>query len=374
VPLGKDCVGDHRGQYDNVSTQFYMGTLHPRTKRVPSVRLAQQTWAALIKPSTPLLATGPVISGCTVAGATLTVSFNASLLKGEHVVISRPDGSLPMSAAQENTAFYALPGNISLPADIDKNHRFSYDVFDYLGPFSDGNEFGVHGWVPLMPTASGLDNTVTLDLSDPALGGVAPSAIRYAVGGSECWRGGGDPNPPKGGVCARVCTGPFQDCALQPCLTESCPIKSSNTAGNGALQVRGQAAPRGTARESARRDSDSARIMRAHMRSQRAAHCTNMLALAHSRVPLTAAPGGALRGAHNEQQMQVPAAAGVRRVRRGRCARFRGVATDRASEWGGARGVACTAPLPPLPYAVMDHLSIRYATAAACSASGSWPL
>ena len=249
VPLGKDCVGDHRGQFDNVSTQFYMGTLHPRTKRVPSVRLAQQTWAALIKPSTPLLATGPVISGCAVAGATLTVTFNASLLKNEHVVISRPDGSLPMSAAQENTAFYALPGNISLPADIDLNHRFSYSVYDYLGPFSDGNEFGVHGWVPLMPTATGLDNTVTLDLS--ALGGVAPSAIRYGVGGSECWRGGGDPNPPRGGVCARVCTGPFQDCALQPCLTESCPIKSSNAAGNGALQVRRQAAPRPKRAESA---------------------------------------------------------------------------------------------------------------------------
>ena len=221
----------------DASTQFYMGTLHPRTKRVPSVRLAQQTWAALYKPDTALLATGPVISGCSVAGATLTVTFNATLLKGEHVVISRPPGSLPMSAAQENTGFYALPGNLSLPGDLDKNHRFSSDVWDYLGPFSDGNELGVHGWVPLLPTATGTDNTVTLDLSDPALGGVAPSAIRYAVGGSECWRGGGDPNPPKGGVCARLCTGPFQDCALQPCLTESCPIKASNTAGNGALQL-----------------------------------------------------------------------------------------------------------------------------------------
>jgi hypothetical protein len=235
VPLGKDCVGDHRGLYDNVSTQFYMGTLHPRSKRVPSVRLAQQTWAALFKPASALLATGPVISGCTVAASTLTVTFNASLLKGEHVVISRPSGSLPMSAAAENTAFYALPGNMSLPADIDKNHRFSYNVWDYKGPFSDGNELGVRGWVPLMPVASGADNTVTLDLS--ALGGVAPSAIRYAVGGSECWSGGGDPSPPNGGVCARLCTGPFQDCAVQPCLTESCPIKSSNSAGNGALQL-----------------------------------------------------------------------------------------------------------------------------------------
>ena len=143
------------------------------------MRLAQQTWAALYKPSTALLATGPVISGCTVSASTLTITFNASLLKGEHVVISRPDGSLPMSAAAENTGFYALPGNVTLPSDIDKNHRFSYDVWDYKGPFSDGNEFGVRGWVPLMPTATGADNVVSLDLS--VFGGVAPSAIRYAV-------------------------------------------------------------------------------------------------------------------------------------------------------------------------------------------------
>ena len=235
VPLGKDCVGDHRGLYDNASTQFYMGTLHPRTKRVPSVRLAQQAWASIYAPASALLTTGPVISGCTVRGASLVISFNATLLKNEKVVISRPNGSLPMSAASENTGFFALAGNNVLPPNIDQNIRFSTDVWDYKGPFSDGNEYGVTGWVPLMPSATGNDNLVSLDLTP--LGGETITAIRYAVGGSECWSGGGDPSPPNGGVCARLCTGPFQDCALQPCLTESCPVKSSNSAGNGALQL-----------------------------------------------------------------------------------------------------------------------------------------
>ena len=151
------------------------------------------------------------------------------------MVIARPDGSLPMSIASENTALYALAGNLSLPPNLDQNLRSDRDVWDYKGPFSDGNEYGVKGWRALLPQASGTDNTVTVDLSP--LGGQPLTAIRYAVGGSECWSGGGDPSPPGGRVCARVCTGPFQDCALQPCLTDSCPIHASAAAGNGALQL-----------------------------------------------------------------------------------------------------------------------------------------
>ena len=76
-----------------------MGTLHPRTKLPPSLRLAQATYSTVYAPATPLLASGPVLRDCAVTGTTLTVRFNATLLKGERVVISVPALADPPSLA-----------------------------------------------------------------------------------------------------------------------------------------------------------------------------------------------------------------------------------------------------------------------------------
>ena len=202
-----------------------MGTLHPRTKRPPSLRLAQATYSTVYAPATPLLASGPVLRDCAIAGSTLTVRFNATLLKGERVVISVPDLADPPSLALENTAFYALV-NATLPSDLDHNHRIP--GINYQGPFAGGNEFGVTGWVALLPVASASDPTaVTLDLAP--LQGLTPTAIRYAVGGGGCWDG----DPRVNGLCTRLCTGPHRDCTTQPCYPASCPIKSSASVAGG---------------------------------------------------------------------------------------------------------------------------------------------
>lgn len=48
-------------------------------------------------------------------------------------------------------------------AGLSHNHH-GPDGNAYKGPYSNGNEFGVAGWVAVLPVAAG-GNSVTLDLS-----------------------------------------------------------------------------------------------------------------------------------------------------------------------------------------------------------------
>ena len=152
--LGAECDGDHRGLWDNISTPFYMNQLHPRPKQGLAKRGAQAALATLYGLGGP--AAGPVISGCVLSGASLTISFNETLLAGESVAVSKPAGAAPMSLALDNTALWVLV-NATLPADAGANHR--KQQHSYLGPFSTGNELGVSGWVAAIPKANG-DNSV----------------------------------------------------------------------------------------------------------------------------------------------------------------------------------------------------------------------
>ena len=120
------------------------------------------------------------------------------------------------SVALENTALYVLVG-AALP-DLTANHHAPPQ--DYKGPYADGNEFGVEGWVPVTATRGQSSHTLTVDLT--ALGGRVPTAVRYASG--EGGWGGTHNN--------RMCCGPQVDIALQPCPPASCPHKGS---GMGAL-------------------------------------------------------------------------------------------------------------------------------------------
>jgi len=226
-PLGAACHGDFRGQWTN-DTVDAGGFLHPRTKDVPGARLAQAIFAAqYAAPDSPVLATGPVIAGCTVSGGSLTLTFDAALLKGERVTVSKPPLADPLSLELENTALYILV-NASLP-DFDGHNPCNYATnecnpsgYRYKGPFSTGNELGVEGWVAVMPTAGPAANEVTVDLAP--LKGQLPTAVRYGLGaGSGAWL----PGQTQGPGCQRVCCGLGQDCSLKPCPAGSCPIKAS---------------------------------------------------------------------------------------------------------------------------------------------------
>ena len=231
--LGPLCVGDHRGEFDN--TTGNAGSEHPRTKGLVAARLAQAAYATAYDPASTLLATGPVLSGCSVSadGTSLSLFFDSAALKGESVVVAKPPGAAPLSLALENTALYVLANASGLPADIAAGHVNARAA--YSGPYErgfvggdfsqsvPGNEFGAEGWVAVMPTAGPASNQVTVDLR-PA-GGAAITAVRYSLGA------GGDGSFLNGTDSGRFCCGPTVDTSREPCVPEACPIKASGRLG-----------------------------------------------------------------------------------------------------------------------------------------------
>lgn len=243
-PLGPLCVGDHRehGGWSN-ETPDGGGSLHPRTKDIGGRRFAQAVFATWYAPASPLLATGPVFTGCRVdAGArTLTLIFDAARLKGERVIVAKPPGAAPLALAMENTALYVLSNSTLDMEALELNYNpCNYALGSggdcenatYLGPYSAGNELGARPWTAVMPAPGAAANEVVVDLTP--LGGALPTAVRYATGAGEsaAWANG-----TRGFGVQRICCGPYVDTAHEPCPPESCPLKSSALAGAGGLQL-----------------------------------------------------------------------------------------------------------------------------------------
>ena len=230
IPLGPECHGDFRGLWTNLTGNA--GSEHPRTKDIIARRLAQSLYVtAYAPPTTPLLATGPILSGCAMSGSTLTLSFDTAALKGESVQVMGPTvgGGRPLDPAFDNTALYVLVNN-TLPADAGSGAPTLSDNRVYTGPYSfafqwpdytklaPGNEMGVTGWVAVMPIVGPRNNQISIDTS--TISGTI-TAVRYATGG------GGDGyfhNETAGG---RVCCGPLVDTHREPCPPESCPLKAT---------------------------------------------------------------------------------------------------------------------------------------------------
>jgi hypothetical protein len=201
-PLGANCRGDHRGQWDYDSTNWFMGQVHPRPKMYVGQRLAQAAFASVY--GGDALASGPVLAGCALAGDALTITFDAARLRGEAIAWS--EGA---TAAAEDTALYVLVG-APFPAWAAANHH-SANWRDYAGPYASGNEAGVSGWVAVNARATGAAE-LTVDLSP--LKGAVPTAVRYA------WGTGGWGAP----FINRMCCGPTVDVTLEPCAPDSCPL------------------------------------------------------------------------------------------------------------------------------------------------------
>lgn len=206
-PLGPNCRGDHRGEWDYDGTNWFMGQVHPRPKMYVGQRLAQAAYATIYNGNA--IASGPVVSGCTVSGASLTLTYNKTLLKGEKISWSKG-----ASAQAETTALYVLV-NTPFPTWASANHHDGAWQ-SYKGCYANGNEVGVTGWVAVDATATG-DNQLTVDLSP--LKGAVPTAIRYAYG-TGGW--GGD-------SVNRMCCGPLTDVTLEPCAPDSCPLHAGES-------------------------------------------------------------------------------------------------------------------------------------------------
>ena len=212
IDLGPTCVGDHRGFWSVNQTGWFQGCVHPRPKGYVGRQMAQVT-AALAYARAPAPApqlSGPILAGCTAAGAVLTLRFNASLLAGAPVT-----WSANASRANETTALYVLAG-ATLPADYARFHHVPSS--DYKGCYANGNELGVEGWVPVNAVVSGADE-LTVDLLP--LNNSAPTAVRYA------WGTGGWGT----GFSNRMCCGPTVDVAVQPCAPDSCPLHGGGLPG-----------------------------------------------------------------------------------------------------------------------------------------------
>jgi hypothetical protein len=226
TPLGEICEGDFRGNWTNLTHSA--GRVHPRDKDLVGRRLAQAAFASSYKPDTPLLAQPPVLSGCSVSadGATLTLRFDAALLKGERMIVSKPPLAGPLNRTLQNTALYVLANaSLDLAAIAAGHHNATQQ--GYKGCYENGNEYGAEGWRAVVPLQAAAANEVLVDLAP--LNGATPTAVRYGAGAGfyGSFAGGN----------AAICCGPYQELSYAPCPPNSCPLKSSASATASATEL-----------------------------------------------------------------------------------------------------------------------------------------
>jgi hypothetical protein len=208
----------------NDSTPSFMGGIHPRIKPPVGWRLAQAYVNQFAGGSGPF--TGPTISGCSVGTAggsgsagggtaaaasasaaaaaaaaltTITVVYNATLLRGEAVLVqpfaTDPAGWGVKDSATFMVCFSASGGGDCLAASGDERH---------LGL-----------WLPAAAVAGGDGRSAVLTLPPPPPSGGVLSALRY-----------GWPLSNEGDTCC-----PFLNVTrgLQVCIPGNCPIKTATT-------------------------------------------------------------------------------------------------------------------------------------------------
>ena len=176
-----------------MGTSWYMGPIHPRSKKPVGQRLAQA--AAVAVYGLPGAATGPTISGCRVdaAGASVTVTFNASLLGADAVQVQ------PYPPAYNNVSASGL----AVLVDPDgfcfqgKGGRCFDDGSGSAGPNQTDSP---KSWV-FVDIAEASATSITVDL---ARAGGAIFGIRYAMEDATC--------------CQHYAP------SSEPCAVASCPL------------------------------------------------------------------------------------------------------------------------------------------------------
>eukprot|EP00041_Stephanoeca_diplocostata_P003986 m.39872 g.39872 ORF g.39872 m.39872 type:complete len:692 (+) comp14765_c0_seq1:111-2186(+) len=235
-------------------TSIYMGPIHPRDKYPIGERLAIAAHGVVYGGSKAF--TGPTVSGCSVSGTSLTVTFNTTLLRGDSVVVQPYNASAGMSQFQvlTNRSLFCLepalrcqvlpngtrpsvcrsvfqewycPASTDDGADrVESQHALDGSASDRRDTPSHPaavqvETVGLQGtpphspferaWVTVPISISG-SNAIVANLS--SLQGVAPVAVRYAAQskGPNCCDDGSDPSIGKS----------------TPCAIQKCPIMSSS--------------------------------------------------------------------------------------------------------------------------------------------------
>jgi hypothetical protein len=176
-------------------TPCLMGGIHPRSKKPVGDRLGRAMVNTVYGGTGAF--TGPTLAGCATAGATLTVQFNASLLRGDTLALQ------PLKAAggsqlwvQTNASLFCMEPEC-LPNATTKGCA-NYDPANpklgpaYYCPTWAGGDGATtfpkgeldKGWVQLNFTAAASNTAIEVDLTP--LQGAAPTAVQYAWGLINC--------------------------------------------------------------------------------------------------------------------------------------------------------------------------------------------
>eukprot|EP00038_Savillea_parva_P019741 m.28625 g.28625 ORF g.28625 m.28625 type:complete len:802 (+) comp4534_c0_seq1:76-2481(+) len=182
----------------SADTATMMGGLHPRCKKALGDRAGAAGFAQVYGGTNA--ATGPTLSSCAVTGNTLTINFNASLMRGDSLVVNTdfPPLLTPKGRgthwsggsqlyAQVSSELYCqepLPVlNQSTGKPIQPTTLYCPEWAGGQGPtYKPGLPYDGN-WTMLKFTKSS-ETSITVDLSP--LNGSAPTAIQYAWGIIDC--------------------------------------------------------------------------------------------------------------------------------------------------------------------------------------------
>eukprot|EP00041_Stephanoeca_diplocostata_P010993 m.177446 g.177446 ORF g.177446 m.177446 type:complete len:685 (-) comp18367_c0_seq2:175-2229(-) len=180
---------------DSMANTQSHGSIHPRSKKQVGDRLGTAAYNTVYGGTKAY--TGPTLAGCTVSATTLTIAFDASLLRGDKVVLQQYNAPVftpyyrgvapPLNHGgsqlyvQTNASNFCMetyvnPANTSGP-------RYCPTWAGGPGPKSAGNADLDQGWINL-PITSATATGITVDLTP--LNGSAPTAVRYAWGITDC--------------------------------------------------------------------------------------------------------------------------------------------------------------------------------------------
>eukprot|EP00040_Diaphanoeca_grandis_P010747 m.55043 g.55043 ORF g.55043 m.55043 type:complete len:828 (+) comp22015_c0_seq1:144-2627(+) len=190
------------------------GSIHPRDKKPVGDRLGQAAYNLVYGGGGALA--GPTLSGCSLAGSTLTIKFNTSLLLGDSLVLQKYSAPSPgYRGALVGGTFMDVQTN---PSDFCIEPAKDVNGNAICPTWAGGTGLPINtsttqldgGWIRSLPINMSADgSSIVVDLS--VLNGTVPSAVRYAWSIVNCC----DLHDPDTYV-------------TKPCGPAACPIMSSS--------------------------------------------------------------------------------------------------------------------------------------------------
>lgn len=181
----------------NADTIAVMGGIHPRDKKPVGDRLAQAAYNTIYGGNA--IYTGPTLSGCAVSDATLTVFFNATLLRNEKLApltpfppYIEPSRYAPLGSGgsqlwvQTNASLFCMEAICVTNTTTGQCEKNVETCPTWAGGDNSIVPAGTldSNWIQLNYTLATSGTAINVDLTP--LGGLAPTAIRYTWGIFDC--------------------------------------------------------------------------------------------------------------------------------------------------------------------------------------------